>query len=219
MGLIFWFVFTQIFSRDVGETPYIVFLLAGMLSFNWFTGAVGDSARALKGERLVRTTSLPREIWVLRLVLAKAAEFLFSLPVLALFLILYAKPINANILYLPLAMLIQFVLLTGLALIIAPVVVLVRDVDRVVRIGLRFMFYATPVLYGITDVSDRLPEGLRQVYLLNPMTGIISLYRSAYFPSQLQWDAVAVASGVSVAMLILGWWVFAKLERSVLKEI
>lgn len=219
MGLIFWFVFTKIFQRSVGEEPYIVFLLAGMLSFNWFTGAVGDSARALKGEKLVRTTALPREIWVLRLVFAKAIEFVFSLPVLAIFLIAYAKPVTLNILYLPLAMLLQIILITGLGLMIAPIVVLVRDVDRIVKIGLRFMFYATPVLYGVTDVYDRLPESLSVIYWLNPMTGIISLYRSAYFPSQLHWQAVGIGAGVSVVVLVLGWWVFAKLERSVLKEI
>lgn len=219
MGLIFWFVFTKIFQRDVGETPYIIFLLAGMLPFNWFTGAVGDSARALKGEKLVRTTALPREIWVLRLVLAKGAEFIFSLPVLAIFLIIYSKPVNLNILYLPLAVLMQVVLLTGLGLMIAPVVVMVRDVDRIVRIALRFLFYATPVLYGVTDVYNKLPESLQIVYWFNPMTGIISLYRSAYFPNQLRWEAVGIGGAVSVLILILGWWVFARLERSVLKEI
>lgn len=219
MGLIFWFVFTKIFHRSVGEEPYIIFLLSAMLPFNWFTGAVGDSARALKGEKLVRTTALPREIWVLRLVLAKAAEFVFSLPVLAIFVIAYAKPVTINVVYLPLAMLMQIVLITGIGLMIAPIVVLVRDVDRIVKIGLRFLFYATPVLYGITDVYDRLPESLRIVYLFNPMTGIVSLYRSAYFPSQLHWEAVGIGAGVSVGLLIVGWWVFARLERPVLKEI
>lgn len=219
MGLILWFVFTQIFNRSVGEDPYIVFLMAAMLPFNWFTGAVGDATKALKGEKLVRTTALPREIWVFRLVLAKGAEFLFSLPVLIIFLIAYAKPINLNILYLPLAMLMQFVLITGIGLMVAPIVVLVRDVDRIVKITLRFLFYATPVLYGVTDVYERLPESVRVLYLFNPMTGIVSLYRSAYFPSQFHWQAVAISAGVSVITLVLGWWVFAKLERSVLKEI
>lgn len=219
MSLIFWLVFTKFFDRQAEEGPYIIFLLAAMLPFNWFTGAVGDSTKALKGEKLVRTTALPREIWVLRLVLAKGIEFLFSLPVLIAFVLIYAKPVTINIFYLPLAMLMQFMLLAGIGFIVAPIVVLVRDVDRVVRIALRFLFYATPVLYGVNEVFDRLPSSLHALYLYNPMVGIISLYRSIFFPSQFHWQSVTIAGVLSVLTLIIGWWVFAKFERPVLKEI
>lgn len=219
LGMVFWFVFTNIFERGVGEQPYIVFLLSAMLPFNWFTAAVGDSARALRKERLVRTTSLPREIWVLRLVIAKGAEFLFSIPVVAMFALIYSKSLTINVLYFPIAVIIQFILLLGLGLIIAPVVVLVRDVDRVVRIVLRFLFYATPVIYGLNDVYERVSGPIQLLYKFNPMTGIVSLYRSAFFPDQLDWSAVAISAGVSLAILVIGWFVFAKLERSVLKEI
>ena len=71
MALVYWFVFTQIFVRTVGESPYILFLLTGMLPFMWFQQTVGGSTNAIKDERLVRSTAMPREIWVLRLVVSK----------------------------------------------------------------------------------------------------------------------------------------------------
>ena len=221
MALVYWFVFTQIFVRTVGETPYILFLLSGMLPFMWFQQVVGGSTNAIKDERLVRSTAMPREIWVLRLVLSKGCEYAFSLPVLAVFAIAYRAPVNWDLLLTIPAMLIQSILLTGLGFVIAPVVVLVRDVDRVVRILLRFLFYATPVLYGLPDVvnNEHIPPALQKLYALNPMTGIISLYRAGFFPDQLRWSTVVSGVVVSLAIFAVGWWVFARLEHAVLKEI
>src|SRR5689334_16926827 len=70
MILIYWFVFSLIFhGRDVGEEPYILSLAFGQLAWQWFNGCVNDSTRALTSEtRLVRSTRLPREIWVLKVV-------------------------------------------------------------------------------------------------------------------------------------------------------
>jgi ABC-2 type transport system permease protein len=51
------------------------------------------------------------------------------------------------------------------------------------------------------------------------MTGIISLYRSGFFPDQLHWPVVLTGAAISVVTLAGGWWVFARLEHAVLKEI
>ena len=133
----------------------------------------------------------------------------------------YRAPVGWEILLTVPAVAIQVILLTGLGFLIAPVVVLVRDVDRVVRIVLRFLFYATPVLYGLPDVvnNEQIPTVLQALYALNPMTGIIALYRSGFFPDQLQWAAVLPGVAVSLAIFAAGWWVFARLEHAVLKEI
>ena len=90
MAGIYWFVFTQVFERTVGASPYIVFLIAGLLPWMWFTGAIGDSTRAfIRDAKLVRSTRIPRSIWVNRIVLSKGIEFLLSLPVLAVFAIAF----------------------------------------------------------------------------------------------------------------------------------
>jgi ABC-2 type transport system permease protein len=216
MAGIYWFVFTQVFQKTVGDDPYIVFLLSALLPWMWFNGAVSDSTRAfLREAKLIRSTRIPRTIWVNRLVLSKGIEFLAALPVLALFAIAYQAPVNGNIVLFPLAIVIQAILTAGVGLIVAPLVVFFRDLERAVKLVLRFLFYASPIIYGTTD----LPKELQFWAAFNPLSGIFSLYRSAFFPDQLNWFAVGVGAVISVALLALGIFVFSRTERAVLKEI
>jgi ABC-2 type transport system permease protein len=213
---IYWFIFTQIFTRTVGMEPYIVFLLAGLLPWTWFNGAVTDASRALHTEaKLVRSTNVPREIWVLRVVLSKGVEFLLSLPVLFFFAILYSASMDWQLVYLVPAVLLEGVLVFGVGLLLAPMVVLVRDLERVVRIALRLGFYASPVIFAVSDV----PEPFDVVFALNPLAGVFELVRAGFFGADIQWSTVALSTASSVVLFLVGWWVFARLERTVLKEI
>jgi ABC-2 type transport system permease protein len=218
MAGIYWFVFTQVFDRggSIGESPYIVYLLAGMLPWMWFNGAISDCTRAfLKDAKLVRSTKIPRTIWVNRLVLSKGLEFLFSIPVLALFAILNGATLHWEVVFWLLAIVLQLVLTIGLGMIIAPLVVFFRDMDRAVKLTLRFMFYATPIIYSL----DNLPAEVQTLAAFNPMAGIIGLYRGAFFPEQIHWFAVAISAAMSGVLLLIGFAVFRRSIRTVLKEI
>lgn len=219
MAGIYWFVFVVVFGRPVGEEPYIVFLLTALLPWMWFNGAVSDSTRAfLRESKLIRSTKIPRTIWVSRLVLSKGIEFLFSIPVLALFVVANignGAHVNWEIVLFPLAIVLQTILTVGVGLIVAPLVVFFRDLERATKLALRFLFYASPIIYGITD----LPKELHFWASFNPLAGIFTLYRSAFFSDQLDWFAVAVSAGMSLLLLGIGILVFARSERTVLKEI
>ncbi len=219
MSAIYWFVFTQVFQRgSIGGTPYIVFLICGLLPWVWFNSAVSDLTKAFNRDaKLVRSTAIPRSIWVNRIVLSKGTEFLFSLPVLALFAV-FARPhveLNPMILLFPLGMILQTILLVGLGLMVAPLCALWGDLERTTRLILRALFYASPIIYGISD----LPAPIHQLAVFNPLSGIFSLYRVGLFPGQ--WDpiAVGVAAAMSLAFLGLGILVFRRLEPAVLKEL
>lgn len=216
-ALVYWFVFTVIFIRKGGESPYIVFLLAGLLPWTWASGAINASCKAMSGEaKLVRSSNVPREVWVVRVVLAKFVEFIFSLPVIVLFAIAFGASLHWQVIYFPLATAIMFLLLTGVALILAPATVLVTDLERVVKIVLRLLLYLSPVLYSVNDV----PEQLQGLFMLNPFSGIIDLYRMAFFPNQfVGWTPVITATIISVTTFVIGLFVFRRLERPVLKEI
>ena len=216
MAAIYWFVFTQVFHRGVGHEPYIVFLLAGLLPWTWFTGSISDATRAFTREaKLVRSTTIPRTIWVSRLVLSKGIEFLASIPVIAIFAIATGAVLHWQVVFVLLAILIQLVLTMGIALLVAPLVVFFRDLERAVKLALRFLFYASPIIYGLAD----LPKSLHTLGAFNPMSGIISLYRAAFFPQQLDWFAVVVGALISVALFVIGSLVFSRTIRTVLKEI
>lgn len=218
MAGIYWFVFTQIFNRggSVGETPYIVFLIVALLPWVWFNASVTDFTHAFsKDAKLVRSTNIPRSIWISRVILSKGAEFLFSMPVLALFAVFGGATIGWGVLLFPVAVLLQALLLLGLGLLVAPLCVLYNDLERTTRLILRALFYASPIIYGLQD----LPEPFAHILAFNPMSGIISLYRAAFFPAELHIFPIAVSVLMTVLFLVVGLWAFRKLERSVLKEL
>ena len=219
MAMVYWFVFAVVFkARDVGQEPYILFLVVGLLAWQWFSQCVTDSSKAIVSERrLVRSTNLPREVWVLRVVLSKGVEYLFSLPVILIFCVAYLGTVQLNwrLVFFPLAILMQTVLLVGIGLLLAPVTALVRDTQRVVRIGLRMMFYLTPVVYAVHSI----PKSVKPLLELNPMTGILELYRAGFFDVTASWRPVAASAVVTLTLFVVGWFTFIRLESAVLKEI
>lgn len=218
MSVIYWFVFTQVFNRGerIGAEPYIVFLITALLPWVWFNTSVSDFTRAFrKDARLVRSTSIPRSIWVNRIVLSKGTEFVFSLPVLAIFAIFAGAPVGWGILWFPVAVLLQTMLLIGLGLLVAPLCVLFSDLERTTALILRALFYASPVIYSISD----LPAPFDTIGAFNPLAGIFTLYRMAFFPQQWDTRVVVIGAVLSVLILVLGVWVFRALERTVLKEL
>lgn len=223
LACVYWFVFGKIMQR--GGEDYLVYLLAGLLPWLWAASTINSSTSALTGQtQLVKTTSVPREIWVLRVVGSRWIEFLLSLPVLVLFAVIHRRaPSPGNLVLLPVAMLLQMILLTGLGLFLASVSAIFNDMKNIVRIVLRMLFYFSPILYGFVDVKEQAGDTIATLYGLNPFVGLIELYRSVWFPGGLtaaDWVAVLVPCvTVSLALLALGWSTFVRLERDVLKEL
>ncbi len=221
MSAIYWFVFTQVFQRSVGYEPYIVFLITALLPWVWFNSSVSDFTRAFnKDARLVRSTAIPRSIWVNRIVLSKGVEFLCSLPVLALFVVasqftVAPAQLNWGLLWIPVAVFLQAVLLVGLGLLVAPLCVLWTDLERTTKLILRALFYASPVIYGVED----LPGAFETLAAFNPLAGIFALYRVGFFPEE--WDpwVIGIGAVMSFLFLALGILVFRRLERPMLKEL
>lgn len=215
MSAIYWFVFTQVFGR-VGHDPYIVFLLTALLPWMWFNGTVSDTTRAFTREaKLIRSTTIPRTIWVARLVLSKGIEFVLSIPVLLLFAIVFGASVHLEALWWIPAVLLQLGLTFGIGLLVAPLVVFFQDLERVVKLVLRFLFYASPIIYGITD----LPPEFHFWAAFNPLAGIFSMYRAAFFPEQLDFFAIGVSVAMTALFLVVGFIVYRAGIRRVLKEI
>ena len=224
MSGIYYFVFVIIFNRGQAvDQPYIVFLLTGLLPWVWFNGAVGDMTRAfIREAKLIRSTSIPRSIWVMRVVLSKGIEFLASIPVLAIFALVtlgttHPAHLHWEAVYWILAIIIQAILISGIGLIVAPVVVFFRDLERAIKLVLRLLFYASPIVYGLQEFDKH--HTLKSFLDFNPLTGLMSLYRSAFFPSELDWRSVAFSAVISLVVLGIGLLLFPRNVRAVLKEL
>jgi ABC-2 type transport system permease protein len=123
--------------------------------------------------------------------------------------------IHYRIILLPVAIGLQFLLSVGLGLILAPVTVLFTDMPRIVRIALRMGFYFTPIIYGVHAA----PPVLQKFLILNPMAGILEMYRAGFFPQELNVAAIVSSVIITFVTLVAGTIVFKRLEAPVLKEI
>jgi ABC-2 type transport system permease protein len=217
MAFIYWLVFTQIIgARNIGEQPYILFLLTGILSWTWFNGSVTDSARSLVVEsKMVRSIAIPRFLWVIKSIGAKGTEFLLAFPILIIITLITQANVNLEIFWILLAIILQFLLLSGIGLILAPLTVLARDTSNLLRILLRMMFYLTPIIYGISDI----PEKYQILSYFNPMTGIISMYRAGFWAEPNLITAVIFSTIISISIFVIGVIFFKRIEKTVLKEV
>ncbi len=218
MSLIYWLVFTVILgARGVGEQPYLLFLLAGILPWVWLASSLNDSSRALITEnRLVRSIALPRALWVIKSITAKAMEFIFALPILIGLAIIFGKSVTWELLWFPVAFILQYLLLVGIGLLLAPLTVLARDMKNIIRLVVRLGFYLTPIIYSVSDV----PEQGQVLSYLNPMTGIVTLYRAGFWPQGTE-ILYPLLSAVlwALGLFALGLFFFKKIEATVLKEV
>lgn len=184
MSLVYWFVFEKIFHRTAGAdfSPFMIYLISGQLAWSWFAGGVAGVTRALWAEaQMVRSSNVPRELWVLRVVVSKGIEYVFGLPVLVIFAAVYVVAPSRYLALLPVAMILEALLLIGIGLILAPAAVLIKDIERVVPIVMRVLFYASPVLYSISLV----PAHLRELFSYNPAVGFLTLSHAIFFPAAL----------------------------------
>jgi ABC-2 type transport system permease protein len=221
---IYWFVFGVLFGSNRHAPKggdYILFLVSGFLAWQWFNSNVAESTGALRKQaKLITTMKVPREVFPIGMVGAKIVEFLLSLPVLVVFFFVGHGHLSADILWFPVAMAMQIVLLTGVTLMLSSLNIVLRDVERIVRIILRAMFYLSPVIYTYELVMQKAPEAVKIIYQLNPMVGILQMYHSAFFPSEFPHTRLLVISVAGcLAILVFGWWIFKKLEPAVLKEL
>lgn len=216
--------------------PFPAHILSGVLAWQWLSGSFNASMSALRGNsKLISKVDLPREIYPLALVLTKGFEYLLTLPVIVAVALLWGLRPDPMMAAFPLAVLLQLMLVTGLALGLSAANTLFRDLERVTRPVLRTWFYASPILYPLLLVDERVSNGLVQlIYRLNPITGILTLYRAAWDG----WYRVETGSTVRVPVdqfdgwltvgysaigctlvLLIGYLLFTRLEGRVLKEI
>ncbi|GGM33646.1 hypothetical protein GCM10011608_17680 [Micromonospora sonchi] len=232
MGAIYWFVFGVLYSRDtnrhLGDAAgsYPLFLITGIFAWMWTSSALSEATNALTGQsRLITTMNLPRQVFPIGRVAGRFAEYAAGVPILAAIAIFYAahgriEP-GWSLLALPLAVLVQATLLIGVALLLSACNVLMRDVERFMRLVIRVLFYATPIIYPLGLVrSSGLPEWLKVGYELNPLVGIFQLHHAVWYPDEFPAARMLVTTiGISVLVLVAGWWAFRRLEPAVLKEL
>lgn len=202
--LVFGFVFSVVLPLNIPDYP--LFLLSGLLAWNWFNTSLYQATDAIVGNRdLIRRPGFPAAILPVVTVTSHLVHFLLALLVLAVFLLLRGASLTAALLALPLVIALQFIFTLSLAYLAATFHVTFRDTQYLLGIFLLLGFYITPVFYD----PSAIPLAYQPIYQLNPMLHLIQYYRGillqGHFPNPL---SMAVLGVVSLGMLWLGYRVF-----------
>jgi ABC-2 type transport system permease protein len=219
MIAVYWLVFGRVAKFNLHHYP--LFIAAGMMPWMYFNGLVNSSMRALRSNGgIIRTINMPREIFPLTTVGESCVEYLLSLPVVFLLGLVYGVLPDRYLPMLLVSVVIETMLLIGLALLLSSIATLVQDTQRVIRPLLRVMFYLSPIIYPVSRVHGT----LLTLYKLNPLVGIVELNRLVWYPHYLVtppaiFQHAAISAGVSVVVFILGWSTFMRLEPAALKEL
>jgi ABC-2 type transport system permease protein len=210
-----YFLLLKIFHRSYPMYP--LFIGAAILPWQWFSSTVNGSTTSLRrNARLISSIALPREIYPLADAAVNGIEFLLSLPILIVVALIYGARPSAFLLVWPLAVVLELMICTGMALLVSSLNTLVRDVQQGVAIVLRLMFYLVPALYPLS----RLPNPYRRWVSYNPITGILEMNRAVWFPSfWTGWQPVYFSVIGAVVILVVGFTVFSRVEAAVLKEL
>lgn len=223
MMLIFSFVFAYVFKFGIKDFP--VFLLCGLLPWNFFNSALTSATGSIVGNgSLIKKVYFPREVLPLASVLANLFNFLLSLIVLFIFLAVAGYHFWVWLIFLPAIIVIEALCVTGLALLLASLNVYFRDIQYIVLVALMALFYATPIIYSIQMVQKtywltRYPI-LQTLYSLNPMVSIVTAYRNILYDVKLpSLSSVLYACGITAFLLVLGFLVFRRLEPAFAEEV
>lgn len=217
MSLVLWFVFSMLLGpRRLGLQPYLLFLSVAILPWWWFTKGIAQMSSVFRKNRAqLRVSLLPTELWVLRVLLVTMMEFILSLPVIIVGVVLTRDVPGPLIVLFPLGIALQFVLMYGLGLLIASLAVVIPDLARIVRIVMRALFYLTPVLYSISNI----PASIRPLSALNPLVAPLGLYRVGWWPEEHESLVnFGVSLVVCIVLFVIGYVTFRRLEPRILKE-
>jgi len=217
MMLVFTMVFT-VFIRNSELENFPIFILCGLLAWNYFTAGVMGSINAIVGNaNLVTKVYFPREALPIATVLANLFNFLLTLILLFVALFLFRPHFSPWLWLLPFVVLIQTFFILGLAFILSTLNVFYRDTLMVMDVAILAWFFLTPIFYPISQLPQNYVlfgqsfDLHRLMYILNPMASIVSTYRDLlYWGYRSDFDFFARTALTSLVVLAFGYWFFCK---------
>ena len=206
MMLILSIVFSNLFRFDVEN--YSLYLLAGQILFNFFNESTTGAMTAILGNSaLIKKVYIPKYLFVVSRIASSSINILSSFCALILVMLFTRTELHFSmfLVVIPLAYLIIFSL--GVGLVLAAITVKFRDVMHLYTVFLTGLMYLTPIIYPIS----MLPEWVKKSVNLNPLTGILNIFRNVVIYNTIPTVGEFIISLVVVCLtLVLGLWVFYK---------
>jgi len=214
--LIYSFIFTKVIPNETkGVQPYAVFMFCGILPWNWFATSLTDSAASLiAGGNLIKKVLFPAEVLPLVSVLANMVHFFLGLPILILFLVVSRHyPDVMDLFWFPIAVIVQLLFTSGLALILAALTVHFRDIRDLLSNILTLWFFATPIIYPWFQPNV---QQFKWLFDLNPFTHLAVSYQEIlFFNGPIgHWRWLLALGVASLALFLFAYWLFDRLRDS-----
>jgi len=208
MMLVLSVIFSEIFK--VSTKNYTVYLLSGIIMWNFFAQSTGITVHAFLANRdLIKKVYIPRSIFPLSVLLSALVNFVFSLVPLIVIMVATGTPVSMNFYFVPFCLALVFVFSFGVALVLSTLTVFFHDIVYIYDVLLLAWMYATPVFYPASIV----PERFRVLLDMNPMYHLLTLFRGGLYlttPAML----VQAAYGLlfSAGSLLIGSLIYIRLK-------
>jgi lipopolysaccharide transport system permease protein len=207
-------IFTLLFSRianvPTGGVPYPVFAFAALVPWTMFASATAGSGASLVGNpNLVSKVYFPRLVIPAGAVLAWIPDFVIGSALLFVIMAIFGFMPPLTAVLLPIVMASTVIAAFSVGVWLSALNVAYRDVQYAVPFLIQVWLFITPVAYPTTSV----PEHLRWLTGLNPMSWVIELSRWALLGTSASWGVVGLSIGTTVALLISGLYYFRRVEH------
>lgn len=198
------------------EKNYVMFLMTALIPWNFFTTVVTQGTGVIIANgNILKKVYFPREILPISIVTSGLVNFLISCLIIFIFLIFTGIGFSVYVLFLPLIILIQYVLLLGIVFILSSITVYLRDLEHIIGVIILVLFYATPIVYS----ASTFPERYSWVFKLNPMAYIVTAYRDVLYYKQMpDITGLIIISVFSLILLLFGCRIFGKLQKNFAEE-
>jgi ABC-2 type transport system permease protein len=211
-GVVF-FVFTEIVGLDANVHNYGVYILFGLVIFQFFSEATGNCVPSLvTRESLLRKMRFPRLVIPLSVVLTALFNLATTLTAATIFAV--ASGVYPGWTWFQLIPLVALVavLATGVGMLLSALFVRYRDIQPIWDVTTQMLFYASPILY----VSTMVPEEYQRPYHANPIASVLAQVRHAVVDPTAPTAAETIGGSVRlliplaivVVVFVLGLWVF-----------
>lgn len=208
------FIFNNLAQVPSDGVPYPLFAYAGVAAWTYFAGAFGAATNSLVGNTLLSKVYFPRMIIPINPVLSNLVDFGIALLMITPYLILYETMPSWRIVYLPFLVLIMILTAAGAGMWLSALAVQYRDIKLLVSFFVPLLMYASPVVWPVSLLAEKVPEW-RLLIALNPLVGVIGGFRSALIgATPMPYDLIAVGALSAVTLFVTGAIYFRRRERA-----
>lgn len=192
--------------------PYPIFAYAALVPWTFFANGISQSANSLVGSaNLLKKVYFPRFVIPISCVFSGVIDFVLAFAVLVGMMLYYGIVPTANVMLLPLLLLMALVTALGVGFWLSAMNVQFRDVRYAIPFVVQLWMFATPIAYP----SSLLPEHLRVLYGMNPMVGVVEGFRWALLGTNTAPGPMILLSACASLVLLLGGaYYFKRAERT-----